>query len=278
MIREYNPRGRFLQNTQEDIENKSLYIGIRNRSLKDRGRSCVCYLTNGYPLERIILEEEKMGGIKYANTNKHLYDDIDLWEKTEGVNCFKEMPLNGNESPIVVDFGYGYGQYLYAASYAYPKGTIYGIDCNPVCHKLVSDKIKDRGICNIILINKKAEDLMEFQSHSIDLMLLYDTLHGSSCTLKYMLLQEAQRIVRPGGCLSILPCHPSNWRDRQGNKKKYTPKMIIDELSDYGFRYEGSCKTKGIHWEKCHTPYYIQKGNITFDILERIEVMNFTKK
>ena len=30
-------------------------------------------------------------------------------------------------------------------------------------------------------------------------------------------------------------------------------------------------------WEKCHTFYYIKKGIITFDALEKVEVMNFTK-
>ncbi len=31
-------------------------------------------------------------------------------------------------------------------------------------------------------------------------------------------------------------------------------------------------------WEKCHTLYYIKKGNITFDLLEKVDVMNFVKK
>lgn len=218
-----------------------------------------------------------MGEIKYTNTNVHLYEDIALWEKTEGKSFFEEMPLNGNNSPIILDFGYGFGQYLFAASYTFPEGTVYGIDRNTVCQKEVSEKIENRGINNIKLINKIAENLQEFQSKSIDLMLLYDILHGGNGEMKYVLFQEAQRIIKTGGCLSILPFHLSNWRDIQGNKKKYTTIKIIDEISEYGFKYKGSCKTKGIHWEKCHTPYYIQKGNITFDTLERIDVMNFIK-
>lgn len=218
-----------------------------------------------------------MGEIKYTNTNEHLYDDIALWEKTEGKSLFKEMPINGNKKPLVLDFGYGFGQYLLASAYAFPEGTIYGIDGNPVCQNEISEKIKNRGINNIKLINKVAENLQEFQSNSIDLMLIYDNLHANA-TIKYMLFQEAQRIIKTGGCLSILPFHLSNWRDKQGNKKKYTTKKVIDEISEYDFKYRGSCKTKGIHWEKCHTLYYIQKGNITFDILERMDVMNFIKE
>lgn len=219
-----------------------------------------------------------MGEIKYTNTNEHLYDDIALWEKTEGKRLFEEMPLNGNNSPLILDFGYGFGQYLFAASYTFPEGTVYGIDGNTVCQKEVSEKIENRGINNIKLINKIADNLQEFQPQSIDLMLLYDNLHGGNGEMKYMLFQEAQRIIKTGGCLSILPFHLSNWRDKQGNKKKYTSIKIIDEISEYGFKYKGSCKTKGIHWEKCHTPYYIQKRNITFDTLEKMDVMNFIKE
>ena len=29
--------------------------------------------------------------------------------------------------------------------------------------------------------------------------------------------------------------------------------------------------------KKSHTLYYIKKGTITFDVLEKVEVMNFTK-
>lgn len=218
-----------------------------------------------------------MKDIKYANTNVHLYDDIALWEQSEGVEFFKEMPLKEKESPLILDFGYGFGQYLFAASYAFLKGTIYGIDEYSICQNEVSQKIQSRGIQNIKLINESVTNLQEFQSDSIDLMLLYDILHGNKIDLKYMLYQEAHRIIKAGGCLSILPLHLSNWRDRQGNKKKYTTKKIIEELAEYGFKYEGSCKTKGIHWEKCHTDYYIQKGNITFNLLERVDVMNFIK-
>lgn len=218
-----------------------------------------------------------MQDIKYANTNEHLYDDIELWEKSEGIRFFEEMPLNGNKSPVVLDFGYGFGEYLFACSRAFPNGTIYGIDGYKVSQKEVSEKVENRGISNVKLINKVVDNLREFQNESIDLMFLSDVLHGNGYEMKYMLFEEAQRIIKTGGCLSVLPFHLSNWRDRQGNKKKYSIKKVIEEISEYGFKYEGTCSTKGIHWEKCHTLYYIKKGNITFDVLERMDVLNFIK-
>ncbi len=218
--------------------------------------------------------------MNYTNTHKSLYDDIALWEKTDGRDLFVQMPLapHVKGSPTVLDFGYGFGENLFALSNAYPNGKIYGIDCSPVCQKEVGEKIAARGIKNITLINKEVHNLQDFADESLDLVLLYDALHGGDGKGKYMLYEESHRILKKGACLSILPVHLNNWRDREGKKKTYNPARIKAELAKYGFEYTGTCTQKGVHWEKCHTLYYIKKGNITFDILEKVDVMNFVKK
>ena len=215
----------------------------------------------------------------YSNTNEHLYDDIALWEKTDGKELFLQMPLTleAKNAPAILDFGYGFGEHLFALSNAFPNGKIYGIDCNPACQKEVGDKVTARELKNITLINKEVHNLQDFENDSLDLILLYDALHGGDGTGKYMLFEESQRVLKAGGCLSILPLHLSNWRDREGKKKTYSLKMIKDEIESFGFDYAGTCQQKGVHWEKCHTLYYIKKGNITFDVLERVDVMNFLK-
>ena len=217
--------------------------------------------------------------MNYSNTNKSLYDDIAIWEKTDGRDLFAQIPLapNVKSSPTVLDFGYGFGENLFALSNAYPNGKIYGIDCNPVCQKEVGEKLEARGIKNITLINKEVHNLQDFADNSLDLVLLYDALHGGDGKGKFMLYEESHRVLKRGACLSILPVHLSNWRDHEGKKKTYTPAKIKTELAEYGFEYTGTCPQKGVHWEKCHTLYYIKKGTITFDALEKVEVMNFTK-
>ena len=217
--------------------------------------------------------------MNYSNTNEHLYDDIALWEKTDGRDLFLEMPLapEVKDAPAVLDFGYGFGEHLFALSNAYPNGKIYGIDCSPACQKDVGEKVAARGVKNITLINKEVHNLGDFEDASMDLVLLYDALHGGDGKGKYMLFEESSRILKSGGCLSILPVHLSNWRDREGKKKTYTPEKIKQELAEYGFEYAGTCGQKGVHWEKCHTLYYIKKGTVTFDTLEQVEVMNFLK-
>ena len=217
--------------------------------------------------------------MNYSNTNEKLYYDIALWEKTDGRDLFAQMPLapDVKDSPTVLDFGYGFGENLFALSNAYLNGKIYGIDCSQVCQKEVGEKVAARGIKNITLINKEVHNLQDFANDSLDLVLLYDALHGGDGKGKYMLYEESHRILKSGACLSILPVHLSNWRDHQGKKKTYTPAKIKAELAEYGFEYAGTCPQKGVHWEKCHTLYYIKKGTITFDALEKVEVMNFVK-
>lgn len=217
--------------------------------------------------------------MNYSNTNEHLYDDIAIWEKTDGRDLFAQMPLapHVKGSPTVLDFGYGFGENLFALSNAYPNGKIYGIDCSPICQKEVGEKVAARGIKNITLINKEVHNLQDFADNSLDLVLLYDALHGGDGKGKYMLFEESHRVLKSGAFLSILPVHLNNWRDQEGKKKTYTPAKIKAELAEYGFEYAGTCPQKGVHWEKCHTLYYIKKGTITFDALEKVEVMNFKK-
>ena len=160
--------------------------------------------------------------MNYSNTNEKLYDDIALWERTDGRDLFLEMPLTEKNAPSVLDFGYGFGENLFALSNAYPNGKIYGIDCSPACQKEVGDKIAERGLKNITLINKEVHNLQDFQDASLDLVLLYDALHCGDGKGKYMLFEESHRILNTGGCLSILPVHLTNWRDHEGKMKTYS--------------------------------------------------------
>ena len=112
--------------------------------------------------------------MNYSNTNDKLYEDIALWEKTDGRDLFAQMPLAPDVKGFlaVLDFGYGFGENLFALSNAYPNGKIYGIDCSPVCQKEVGEKSAARGIKNITLINKEVHNLQDFADNSLDLVLL----------------------------------------------------------------------------------------------------------
>ena len=91
-----------------------------------------------------------------------------------------------------------------------------------------------------------------------------------------MILEEAKRTLKNGGILAVLPFHLSNFRDKNKKKCKYTYKKLIDEICDYGFTYTEK-NLQGIHFEKVYSPYYQQKGGVTFESLERGKMLIFVK-
>lgn len=100
---------------------------------------------------------------------------------------------------------------------------------------------------------------------------------GGDGTHKTKLLSEAKRVLKKGGILSILPFHLSNFRDNEGKKKKYTYSKLISEIEEYGFRENCTYPFEGIHFEKCHTLYYINKGGVEFESLEKARILMFNK-
>ena len=91
-----------------------------------------------------------------------------------------------------------------------------------------------------------------------------------------MMLEEAQRTLKEGGLLAVLPFHLSNFRNKDKKKCKFIYKKLIDEICEYGFKYIEK-DLNGIHFEKVYSPYYQQKGGVTFDSLERGKILVFEK-
>ncbi len=91
------------------------------------------------------------------------------------------------------------------------------------------------------------------------------------------MIEEAQRTLKKGGVLAVLPFHLSNFRNKEKKKCKYTYKKLIDEICEQGFEYIEK-NLEGIHFEKAYSPYYQQKGGISLDDLERGKVLVFKKR
>jgi ubiquinone/menaquinone biosynthesis C-methylase UbiE len=90
------------------------------------------------------------------------------------------------------------------------------------------------------------------------------------------MLEEAKRTLKAGGILAVLPFHMSNFRDKDKKKCKYSYKKLIDEIGEYGFKYIDK-DLEGVHFEKVYSPYYQQKGGVTFDSLEHGKFLIFER-
>lgn len=208
-----------------------------------------------------------------------VFDDVNNWEKTDGANLFSSI-LNEND-PVILDYGCGAGNYSFAAAQAFgQKCKVYAVDINKQCLDYVSEKSKDEKIDCIIPVEGREDYRHEFEDGFFDLIIYADMFHGEEKTYnglhRFVMIEEAKRTLKEGGILAVLPFHLSNFRDKNKKKCKYTYKKLIDEISECGFKYIEK-DLEGIHFEKVYSPYYQQKGGVTFDSLERGKILVFEK-
>ena len=208
-----------------------------------------------------------------------VFDDVNNWEKTDGANLFSSI-LNEND-PVILDYGCGAGNYSFAAAQAFgQKCKVYAVDINKQCLDYVSEKSKDEKIDCIIPVGGREDYRHEFEDGFFDLIIYADMFHGEEKTYnglhRFVMIEEAKRTLKEGGILAVLPFHLSNFRDKNKKKCKYTYKKLIAEISECGFKYIEK-DLEGIHFEKVYSPYYQQKGGVTFDSLERGKILVFEK-
>ena len=208
-----------------------------------------------------------------------IFDDVNKWEKEEGANIFSS--ILSVKDPVILDYGCGAGNYSFAASFAFEqKCKVYAVDINKQCLDYVNGKAKDEEINCITTAVGREDYRHDFDDDYFDLVIYADMFHGEEKTYnglhRFVMIEEAKRTLKTGGILAVLPFHLSNFRDKNKKKCKYTYKKLIDEISEYGFKFIEK-DLQGIHFEKVYSPYYQQKGGVTFDSLERGKILVFEK-
>ena len=208
-----------------------------------------------------------------------IFDEVDNWENTEGAAIFSSI-LDVSD-PVILDYGCGAGNYSFAAAHAFgQKCRVYAVDINRQCLDYINGKAKDMKIGCITTVEGREDYRQDFDSGFFDLVIYADMFHGEEKTYnglhRFVMLEEAERTLKKGGMLAVLPFHLSNFRDKDKKKCKYTYKKLTDEICGYGFKYIEK-DLQGIHFEKVYSPYYQQKGGVTFDSLERGKFLVFEK-
>lgn len=208
-----------------------------------------------------------------------IFAELDTWEKTEGRALFSailDVP-----DPAVLDYGCGFGNYSFAAAYAFgPNSRIYAADIDPRCLEHIDEKAKKNGIRCITTVRANEDYRQPFDDGSFDLVFYSDLFHGEEKHYgglhRFVMLEEAGRTLKDGGVLAVLPFHLSNFRDREKKKVKVTCEKLIGEIREYGFALLDR-DLQGIHFEKAYSPYYQKKGGVSLDSLERGRILLFVK-
>ena len=117
-------------------------------------------------------------------------------------NILKEAGINTGFH--VLDYGCGPGSYLTAVSaMAGETGKIYALDAHPLAIKMVQRIVSGKHFTNLETILSDCKTGLP--DNSLDIILLYDTLHGLEnldCVL-----EEFGRTLKPDGILSVSDHH-----------------------------------------------------------------------
>ena len=105
---------------------------------------------------------------------------------------------------VVLDYGCGIGSYtIPAAQIVGAEGRVYALDIHSLAIETVERRARKERLTNVRTICSGLDTGLA--DNSVDTVLLYDVLH--SVPDQPALLQELQRVLKPGGRLSILPDH-----------------------------------------------------------------------
>lgn len=104
----------------------------------------------------------------------------------------------------VLDFGCGPGGFSVAAARLVgPEGRVYALDINPFAVQSVKKAAERGGLGNLkAMLAGRAGDVPE---GSVDIVLLYDTLHDLN--EPELILGDIHRVLRAGGLLSVSDHH-----------------------------------------------------------------------
>lgn len=207
---------------------------------------------------------------------KPIDEQLHDWEKGEGKALFERM--HWRKDAKILDYGCGYGHYSIALSKTLNTlGKVYAVDINKGCLKELALRVNEEALTNIEIQEGREDYKLDFPDEYFDVVMYYDILHGGESGHKETLLSEAHRVLRDNATLSILPFHLANFRDREGNKKKYSYAELIHEVREYGYELIEGERVEGLNFEKCHSSYQLSKGEVELEGLERAEILNFMK-
>ncbi len=104
----------------------------------------------------------------------------------------------------ILDYGCGPGGYIIPTSKLVGEsGKIYALDIHPLAVQMVQKLASKKRLANVETILSDCETGLP--DSSIDVILLYDTLHALSDSNR--VLEELHRVLKPGGTLSLSDHH-----------------------------------------------------------------------
>ena len=161
---------------------------------------------------------------------------MDWWERDGGIEFLKQIGLKSGHR--VLDFGCRVGHYtIPAAKVVGDKGIVLAVEKEQQALQELEQKVKKNHLKNIRILKTEGQTLLGVENESVEIILFYDVLHYLKNDDRKKLYQEALRVLKPKGLLSVYPKHSSE--DNPAMEfHDMTLKEIRQEIQDSGFAYE----------------------------------------
>lgn len=183
------------------------------------------------------------------------------WQETECVRLLCGCGIR--EGDHVIDFGCGFGNYAFGAAAAIgTEGIVYALDIDPDVLSFLKTETARRGVSNLRPLPSHEDASMDFPDASADVILIYDLIHVQNFRARF--LKESQRVLKPGGVLSVLPFHMTVEEIQ----------AMLDEVRQAGFSLASALENEGLHFD-LHKLFSPEEESLAE--LERGTVYNFIR-
>ncbi|MCF8308510.1 MAG: class I SAM-dependent methyltransferase [Bacteroidales bacterium] len=156
--------------------------------------------------------------------------EVEKWLEEEGVNYLKNLGIKENQT--VLDFGCGSGHYtIPAAKVVGAKGKVYAIDKDSEVLNQTMETIQNEGLKNVIPILDDSEELeIDLEPGAVDAILFYDMLHFMETGKRKRLYENAHKLLKSNGLLSVYPKHYKRDNLPEWNLEDMELDDIIEEI------------------------------------------------
>lgn len=161
---------------------------------------------------------------------------METWEEENGVKFLRKVGLRPGQ--MVLDFGCKAGHYTIPAAFTVgSKGIVYAADKEQQALNKLQQKARANNLKNVKIIKTSGQIELDFKRESIDIVLFYDVLHYLGKKNREKLYQEAFRVLKQDGLLSVYPKHTLK-DDPLEQFRKLSLNDVKQEIEDLDFYFE----------------------------------------
>jgi ubiquinone/menaquinone biosynthesis C-methylase UbiE len=131
---------------------------------------------------------------------------MEWWEREGGSKFLKKIGLRPRQK--ILDFGCRVGHYtIPAARVVASEGIVYAVDKESEALEELGRKVTAHKLTNVKAAKTSGQMKLPLESRLIDVVLLYDVLHYFGADERMTLYNEAFRVLKQSGLLSVYPKH-----------------------------------------------------------------------